>query len=210
MSTYIVHSEQYIPAAPPNPNDGAEDGVDAGAAPVEAPPKRDGFAASPGFAAFPPKPKLGVDDAPAVAPPPNRPPGLLAAGVLDAPPPKRPAPPEPAPPPPNNPVLGALDPVFAVPKRDGDEVPVVLLAPPNSPPAGFGVLEPALLPAGCPNVKADMVAVGKIGCRRCKSGVRLVVVGCCLLLVKPVEGAQLARKVYRGNGTTQVKMRKLE
>jgi hypothetical protein len=107
-------------------------------------------------------------------------------------------------------VLGALDPVFAVPKRDGDEVPVVLLAPPNSPPAGFGVLEPALLPAGCPNVKADMVAVGKIGCRRCKSGVRLVVVGCCLLLVKPVEGAQLARKVYRGNGTTQVKTRKLE
>ena len=95
---------------------------------------------------------------------------MLAAGVLDAPPPKRPEPPEPAPPPPNSPPLGALDPVFAVPKRDGDEAPVVLPALPKSPPAGFGVLEPALLPAGAPNVKPDMVAVGEVRCCRYEPG----------------------------------------
>ena len=161
----------YIPAAPPNPNDGAEAGADAGAAPVEAAPNIDGFAASPGFAAFPPKPKVDVVGALAVAPPPNRPPGLLAAGVLDAPPPKRPAPPELAAPPPKSPPLGVLDPVPAVLKRDGDEVPVALLAPPNSPPeAGFGVFEPALLPAGAPNVKPDITAGVEVGCRRCWPG----------------------------------------
>jgi hypothetical protein len=52
-----------------------------------------------------------------------------------------------------------LDPVFAVPKSDGAELPVVLPAPLNSPPAGLGVFEPALLLLGAPNVKPDMVVV---------------------------------------------------
>lgn len=171
VSIYLnAHNDSYVPVAPPNPNDGVEAEEAAGVAPVEAPPNRDGLGASPPvFAAMPNPPKLGVDDAPAVAPPaPNR---LLVAGLLDAPPPKSPEPPALAPPPPpNSPVLGVLDPVLAVPKRDGDEVPVVLLAPPNSPPVGFGVLEPALLPAGCPNVKPDMVALEDVGCTERKPG----------------------------------------
>lgn len=148
----------------------------------------DGLGASPPVFAALPKPKLGVEDAPAVAPPPpNRPPGLLAAGVLDAPPPNRPAPPELAPPPPNSPELGVLDPVFAVPKRDGDELPVVLPAPPNSPPAGFGVFEAALLPLGCPNVKPDMTAVGRVFAQSVSRGVLPDVGGCCRQLFTKVE-----------------------
>lgn len=131
-----------MPAWVPNPKDGVVPAEVAGAPPIEAPPNNDGFAASPGFPALP-KPKLGVEDAPAVAPPP-----------------KRPAPPELAPPPPNNPEPGVLDPVvFAVPNKDGDELPVVFPAPPNSPPAGFDVPEPALFPPDCGNVKLDIVVL---------------------------------------------------
>lgn len=144
----------------------------AGVVPVEAPPNRPGFGASPVFAAAPKLPKPDVDDAPAVAPPPpKRPPGLLAAGVLDAAPPNRPAPPELAPAPapdaapPNRPVDGVLDPVLAPPKRPDEGVLEVVLAPPKSPPAGLGVLEPALLLLGCPNVKPDMTALEDAGCR---------------------------------------------
>lgn len=152
-----------VDEAPKPPNAGAEDV--AGAAPVEAPPNKDGFAASPGFAA-PPNPKVGVEDAPAAAPPPNRPPaGLLAAGVPDDAPPKRPEPPELGAPPPKSPppapgALGVLD----APKMEGDEEPVAP-EPPKSPPAGFEALLPALLPLGCPNVKPDMVALGGVECR---------------------------------------------
>ena len=137
----------------PNPKEelGAADA--AGAAPVEAPPNRDGFAASPVFAAEP-KPKPGVEDEPAVAPPPKRPPAGLLAGVLDAPPPNRPEPPAVAPPLPKSPPPGVLDAGAAAPKRDGDAAPDVVPALPNSPPAGFD----APLPAGCPNVKPDMIA----------------------------------------------------
>lgn len=189
-----VHEEACIPAAPPKPPNGEPEA--AGAAPVEAPPNSDGFAASPAFAAPPnAPPKLGVEDAPAVAPPPpNRPPvaGLLAAGVPDDPPPNRPAPPELAAPPPNSPELGVLDPAAAEPKRDGDEEPVVLLAPPKSPPAGLGAPEPALLPLGCPNVKPDMVAPRCVDWRTRRAGVWVwVVVGCWLLQVAVYSGANL-------------------
>jgi hypothetical protein len=146
-----------VPAVP-NPNDGVGAADAAGAAPVEAPPNMDGFAASPVFAAEP-KPKLGVDDAPAAAPLPKRPPAGLLAGVLDAPPPKRPEPPAAAPPPPNSPPPGVLDAGVAAPKRDGDAAPDVVPAPPNSPLAGLDAPLLALLPAeGCPKVKPDMTA----------------------------------------------------
>lgn len=151
-----------VPAAPaklPKGEAAAEEA--AGAVPVEAPPNIDGLAASPVFAAEP-NPKLGVDDAPAAAPPPPKSPpvGLLAAGVPDAAPPNRPEPPEPAPaPPPNSPEPPVLDPAAVEPKMDGDEAPVVLLAPPKSPPAGLEALAPALLPLGCANVKPDILRV---------------------------------------------------
>jgi hypothetical protein len=157
---YSYQSEQVlnVPAVP-NPKDGVGAADAAGAAPVEAPPNRDGFAASPVFAAEP-KPKPGVEDAPAVAPPPKRPPAGLVAGVLDAPPPNRPEPPAVAPPPPKSPPPGVLDAGVAAPKRDGDAAPDVVPALPKSPPAGFD----APLPAGCPNVKPDMIAREDVGC----------------------------------------------
>lgn len=174
------------------PNAGAEDV--AGAAPVEAPPNKDGFAASPGFAA-PPNPKVGVEDAPAAAPPPNRPPaGLLAAGVPDDAPPKRPEPPELGAPPPKSPppapapgalALGVLDP----PKREDDEEPVAP-EPPKRPPAGFE----AALPLGWPNVKPDMVALGEVECRERRAGVwdgLLVVAGSCLRRCKLMIGCAI-------------------
>lgn len=130
-----------MPAWVPNPKDGVVPVEVAGVAPVEAPPNNDGFAASPLVFPALPKPKLGVDDAPAVAPPPKR---------FELP--------EIAPPPPNNPEPGVLDPVLvAVPNKDGDELPVVFPAPPNSPPAGFDVPELALPPPGFGNVKPDIV-----------------------------------------------------
>lgn len=185
----------------PNPNDGVEADEAAGAAPVEAPPNREGFAASPVFVAEP-KPKLGVEDAPAVAPPPKRPPAGLLAGVLDAPPPKRPEPPAVAPPPPNNPAPGVLDAGVAAPKSDGDAAPDVVPAPPNSPPAGLDAPLLALLPAGCPKVKPDMVACEEVdhadaGAGWCMGVWVLVVGGCCLLLRKVVYDAQLAPGICR-------------
>ena len=73
-----------------------------------------------------PPPKAGVEDAAGVAPPPpNKPPGF-DAGVLDAPPKRPPEPPVLAPAEPKRPPLaGVLEVLlFAVPKRDGDELPV--------------------------------------------------------------------------------------
>lgn len=196
-----VPKENCLPEGVPKPpKDGVLPVAPAGAVPVEAPPNKDGFAASPaGFPALLPKPKVGVDEAPAVAPPPpKRPPaGLLVAGVLDAPPPKSAEAPEFPPAPPNSPPPGVLDAVFAVPKMDGEELPVVFPAPPNSPPAGLGVLEPEALALGCPNVKPDMVAVDEAGCRERGPGVLLVVAGSYLLESKLVQGVQLAREQCR-------------
>ena len=148
----------------------------AGVAPVEAPPNNVGFAASPPVFPALPKPKLGVEDAPAVAPPP-----------------KRPDPPELAPPPPNNPEV--LDPVVVgVPNKDGDELPVVFPAPPNSPPAGFDVPELALLAPGCGNVKLDMVVLEGPTAEDVGWSMLVVVVGNCLLRSKLVWRSVIGAK----------------
>lgn len=178
LVSVVVQTVGNVPAVP-NPKAGVEPADVAGAAPVDAPPNRDGFAASPVFAAEP-KPKLGVEEPPAVAPPPKRLPAGLLAGVLDAPPPKRFEPPALAPPPPKSAPPGVLDAGAAAPKRDGDAAPDVVPALPNSPP-GFDAPPLALLAAGCPNVKPDMVARG--GSRLCREWVAVLAgCGCSRLL----------------------------
>jgi hypothetical protein len=122
-----------------------------GAAPVLAVPNREGFGAPALGAAKAPKDGAG---AALVAACPNRPPGLLAAGVEDELPNRFDEPP--VPPEPNRPAAGVLAPEVAgvLPKREDPVPPAVVVAPKSV------LLALLSLLAGPPKVNPDMVGVG--------------------------------------------------
>jgi hypothetical protein len=138
--------------------EGADDVFALAAPPEPAPPNIEGLGASP-LGLLRPLPPNNEGDAPAVAaPPPKRPPGLLAAGVLDAPlppPPKRLDVPV-LDPPPKRPLPPVLAPEFAlllaVPNMDGVDPPEVLLVAPKR-----GLFAGVLLLLCWPKVKPDML-----------------------------------------------------